>query len=189
VDLLGDDPPRDLAAFRSWWLEAPGLDAIGPRGRVPPRGTLGAALMVLVTDPEEGDRERLLDGPQGRLLAAFLAAAGLAESEVYLASSLPRHTPMADTVRLAAGGMDAVTLHHIALAAPQRVLALGTGLAPLIGHSTAQDISGLDNINHKGRSIPLMVSEGLESLIAMPRLKARLWRRWIEWSQDFTVQR
>jgi hypothetical protein len=40
---------------------------------------------------------------------------------------------VADLEALAAGGMDAVTAHHLALAAPQRLLVLGTALAPMLG--------------------------------------------------------
>jgi DNA polymerase len=184
LDLLGDSAPSDLAAFHQWWLEAPGLDAIGPRGRVPLHGQAGAELMVLVIDPEEGDRDRLLAGPQGRLLARIIPAMGLRQEDVYLASALPRHTPMADTAALAAGGMDEVLAHHIKLACPNRVLAFGTNILPLLRHELTKDLPSLREINQGPRFIPLLVSEGLDSLMAMPRLKARFWRRWIEWSAD-----
>jgi DNA polymerase len=138
--------------------------------------------MVLVIDPEEGDRERLLSGPQGRLLARILAAMRLADEAVYVASALPRHTPMADTAALAAGGMDSVTLHHIALVQPKRLVAFGANILPLLGHELTKDIVHLREINQNWGSIPLLANEGLDSLMSMPRLKARFWRRWIEWS-------
>lgn len=184
ADLLGPDPPADLDAFRKFWLEAPGLDAIGPRERVAPRGPANAELMVLVVDPEERDDDRLLDGPQGRLLSRMLAAMGIGEGEVYVASALPRHTPMADCTTLAATGMDAVVLHHIALAAPKRVMAFGTNILPLVGLELTKDILSLREINQKPGRLPLMVSEGLDSLMTMPRLKTKFWRRWIEWTGD-----
>ena len=184
VDLLGDSPPGTLAEFREFWLTAPGLDAIGPRGRVPPRGESGAKLMVLVVEPEEGDGEALLSGSQGRLLAKMLNAMGLSESDIYLASALPRPTPMADTASIAAAGMDALTAHHITLAAPQSVLAFGGNILPLIGHDLPKDPQSLREINLVNPPMPLLVSEGLDSLMAMPRLKARFWRRWIEWSAE-----
>jgi len=184
TDLLGDSPPATLAEFHEFWLTATGLDAIGPRGRVPPRGTTGAKLMVLVVEPEEGDNEALLTGPQGRLLAKMLKAMGLSENDVYLASALPRPTPMADTASIAASGLDAVTAHHITLAAPKCVLALGGNILPLIGHELPKDLTSLREINLVNPPMPLLVSEGLDSLMAMPRLKARFWRRWIEWSAE-----
>lgn len=178
-DYLGDSPPADLAAFRQWWMETPALDTARGFPRVPPRGAAGAALMVLVPQPEAEDREALLSGPQGRLLANILAAMGLDESAVYIAAALPSHTPLADLPALAASGMDAVTMHHISLAAPQRLLAFGTGLAPMLGAGPEQ---GLREINHNGRKVPASLSETLDALMDMPRLKARFWRRWMEWS-------
>jgi len=176
---LGDSPPADLAAFRQWWLEAPEAGTAHDTPRVPPRGHAGAALMVIVPQPEQGDREMLLSGPQGRLLANILAAMGLAENAVYIASALPSVMPMADFAALAAGGMDMVTAHHVGLVAPARVLAFGTGLAPLL---TLVNLDDLSRNNHGCVNRPVIMSETLEALMESPRLKARFWRRWIEWS-------
>jgi DNA polymerase len=178
-NLLGDSPPADLAAFRQWWLESPELDTGGLYPRIAPRGDSGAALMVLVPQPEEHDGEVLLEGPQGRLLANILAAMGLDDSATYIASALPCHTPMADLATLAAGGMDAVLAHHIARAAPQRLLVLGTGLGTLL--PPVKD-NILREINQTVVNTPVMVSETLDAMMDMPRLKARFWKRWMEWS-------
>jgi DNA polymerase len=178
-DLLGESPPADLAAFRDWWMSAPGLDTARSYPRIPPRGEAGAALMVLVPQPEAEDRDTLLSGPQGRLLANILAAMGLGPEQTYIAAALPCHTPMADLAALAAGGMDAVTAHHIALVRPARLLAMGTGLAPMIAPAADH---ALREINYTGGKVPLMSSEALDALMDMPRLKARFWRRWMEWS-------
>ena len=178
-DFLGDSPPADLAAFRQWWMETPDLSPSAGFPRVPPRGVAGAALMVLVPQPEAEDRETLLSGPQGRLLANILAAMGLDENAVYIAAALPAHTPLADLPALAAGGLDAVTRHHIALVNPSRLIAFGTGLGPMLGGTADQP---LREINHAGRKVPASLSETLDALMDMPRLKARFWRRWMEWS-------
>ena len=138
--------------------------------------------MVIVTDPEQEDSEQLLSGPQGRLLSRMLAAMGIADDRVYIASALPRHMPMADGATMAVQGLGEVLLHHIGLVRPARVVAFGANLPPLFGHNTAQEAQSLQEINHDGRCIPLMVSEGLESMMAMPRLKARFWHRWLDWT-------
>lgn len=178
-NLFGESPPQDLAAFRQWWMTAEAIDPARLYPRIAPRGTAGARLMVLVPQPEEQDRAQLLEGPQGRLLANILAAMGLDESQVYIAAALPCHTPMADLGALAAGGMDAVTAHHISLVAPEQLLVFGTGLGPMLGEAEEQP---LRKINHASGKVRVMVSETLEALMEMPRLKARFWRRWIEWS-------
>jgi len=182
-DLFGEEKPETLADFQRWWLDAPGLDTIGPRGRTPPRGPKDAELMVLVVDPEPGDVDVLLAGPQGELLANVLAAMGIPAERAYIASALPRHTPMADTIALAAGGMDDVTQHHIELASPQKLLALGTGTLPLLGLDAKEPDRYTRGTEGSWRTTPLLVSEGLDTMMAMPMLKARLWKRWIEWSQ------
>lgn len=185
IDLFAGNPPADLDSFREWWLSAPGIDAIGPRGRVAPRGDAGAKLMVLVTDAEAEDRETLLSGPQGRLLSRMLIAMGFDEaSEVYLASAAPRHLPMVDGSALLAAGYAEVLRHHIALVAPQKIVSFGANILPLLGHDAAQGPKGLREINHDGVTVPLLASEGLESMLAMPRLKAGFWRRWLEWMND-----
>ncbi|MCK0128231.1 uracil-DNA glycosylase family protein [Erythrobacter sp. F6033] len=182
IDLIGDSPPASLEEFRTFWMEAPGLDAIGPRGRIAPRGNANAETMVLVCDPEERDSDTILSGPQGELLNNMLAAMGLAKESVYVASALPRHTPMADTSSIAQSGMDAVTALHIQLVAPKRVIAFGANILPFFGHDRSQEFTSLREINHTSVNTPLLMSEGLDAMMSMPRLKARFWRRWIEWS-------
>jgi DNA polymerase len=178
-DLLGDSPPGDLAAFRQWWMAAPEIGTTRINPRIAPRGAEGSALMVVVPQPEEQDRDTLLEGPQGRLLGNILAAMGLDNDAVYLASALPCHTPMADLPAISAGGMDRVLEHHIALVAPQRLLVLGTGLAPFL---TPVKDEILRKSNQTLVNTPHMVSETLEAMLHMPRLKARFWKRWIQWS-------
>jgi len=182
IDLFGGAPPADLAAFREWWLAEPALDAIGPRGRVPPRGMARTQLMVLVMDPEAGDTTALLSQAQGRLLGRILAAMAVPDGEIYVASVLPRHTPMADGVALTRQGYREVLSHHVQLVAPRRIVAFGVNILPLLGHDAAQDPAAVEFFKLEGSSVPLLVSEGLDSMMAMPRLKARFWRRWLDWT-------
>jgi DNA polymerase len=124
----------------------------------------------------------LLSGVQGRLLANMLTAMGMSEDQVYFASALPRHTPMADTNAAAQAGLGAVLTRHIELVAPKRLLAFGLNVLPLFQHGVTKDETSLREINHSGSSQTILVSEGLDSLMTMPTLKARFWRRWMEWS-------
>lgn len=182
VDLLGPTPPTDLASFKDWWLSEPTLDSIGPRGRVPPRGNASAKLMLIVVDPEQGDTDTLLSQSQGRLVSRMLSAMQIAQDDVYFASALPRYTPLADGSALAQAGFSEVLQHHIKLVSPERVLAFGTNILPLVGHKAAQEPASLEKINHEGFSVAAMATEGLDSMMAMPRLKARFWRRWLQWT-------
>lgn len=177
--------PETLAEFPAWWLTEPSLDLASGAQRVLPSGPEKAALMVLVGQPEADDRETLLAGPQGRLLDAMLAAFGLGRADTYVASILPRHTPAADWKGLAEAGMGALVAHHIALAAPRRLLVFGRGgVSALVGHDPAQGAPPSPEFNHEGGSVPLTIAPALETLLDRPALKAGLWTRWLEWTDS-----
>lgn len=174
--------PRDLASFQTWWLSEPSLDHGDAARRVPPRGAAGAELMVLVGDPEAGDGELLRASPQGKLLAAILAALGLDDSQVYVASALPRPTPMPDWRQLASDGLGVLIAHHVALATPKRLLVFGSGVSSLLGHDPANKPDHSPTFNHNGGSLPLLAAMDLAALLARPRAKAGLWQRLLDWT-------
>jgi len=175
--------PQDLAAFRRWWLEEPSLDPGGGR-RVPPRGEAGATLMVLVPMPEEEDADTLLSGRQGQLIAAMAQAMGLAADQLALASALPRHMALPDWQSLARDGLGEVLRHHLALAAPERLLVLGTDILPLLGHDPAQASPGIEEISVGTRALPLLAGYAPGHLLEHARLRARLWQQWLDWTDD-----
>jgi len=176
--------PQDLAAFRHWWLEEATLDRGGANPRIAPRGERDAALMLLVPMPEADDREALLSGQEGRLLAALATAMGLAPEAVYLAAALPRHTLLPDWDGLRADGLGEVLLHHIALANPARLIVLGTRILPLLGHDPAQAAPGVSELAIQGRNLPVLASYAPERLLGNARQRAGLWRRWLEWTDE-----
>jgi DNA polymerase len=173
--------PLDLAGFSAWWLAEPSLDNGQVAGRVPARGPTHAALMVLVEHPESGDGERLLSGPQGRLLDAILAALGLAPDQVYVASLLPRHMPLPDWPGLAEAGLGDLALHHVALAAPKRLISFGANVSSLLGHDPAKNAETLPQTYQVGPQVPALAAPGLDTLMARPRGKARLWQALLDW--------
>ena len=174
--------PSALADFGPWWLTEPSLDPAPAARRVLPAGSAGAPLMVLVATPEPEDREALLTGRQGRLLDAILTAFGTPRAEAHLASALPSHVPLADWAALAANGMGEVLAHHIALAAPHRLIVFGRDVSPLLGHDPAQAAQSSLRFNHDGLSVPLLYAPSLEALLERPALKRALWRRWLDWT-------
>lgn len=182
---IGGDParwPQALDAFAAWWLTEATLDPAPAAQRVPPAGPGEAALMVLVAMPEEGDAAALLSGPQGRLLEAMLRAFGTPREAAYVAAALPRRVPAPDWTRLAADGLGAVVAHHVALAAPKRLIVLGRDLSPLLGHDPAQAAANLPAFNHDRGSVPIAVFPSLEALLTRPALKRGVWTRWLEWT-------
>lgn len=174
--------PADLAAFSQWWLTEPWLTE-GPTGsRIAPRGTEQAELMVLVPEPEAEDSDRLLSGPQGRLLGAMLSAMGLGEDSVYLASALPRPMPGADWEEIAAKGMGEVLTHHVSLVRPKRLALFGANILALIGNGPPQGPADLRFFNHEGSSTPMLACRSLAALLEQPRWKARVWQAWLDWT-------
>ncbi|AKM07426.1 hypothetical protein AM2010_1353 [Pelagerythrobacter marensis] len=186
VDVDKSSWPTDLAAFRDWWLATDALDTGGAFPRVPPAGPAKAGLMIVVNQPEEGDRDTLLSGPDGALLQGFMRAAQIAPETVYLASLLPRHDTAPDWDAIRAAGLGELLAHHIGLVAPGRILFLGRNIPPLLGHDMAQGPAILRNINHKDASIPAMGAGGLADMRRSARRRERFWRCWLDWTYGET---
>lgn len=184
--------PKTLADFAPWWMDEATLDPTGATGRVPPRGMANAALMVVVPMPEDMDAEtgRLLSGPQGKLLGAMLRVMGLGEDDCYFAAALPRAMPAPDWDHLRAEGMGTVLAHHIALAAPRRLLLLGDRILPLLGHDPSQKPAHFPLINQcnvgdpgqDAGGVSVLAAQDLGMLLENPRRKAGFWRAWLNWA-------
>ena len=173
--------PNDLAAFNAWWLDEPSLDNGRRSGRVAPRGEVGAELMILVAEPEREDGEQLLSGPEGRLLDAMLRAMSIDPATSYVASVLPRHTPMVDWNEVERG-LAGVVRHHVGLVKPARLLVFGSNILPLLGNDPAHSPAVSRTFNHEGLTMPLLAGKSLAALIERPRWKAGLWQGWLDWT-------
>lgn len=183
--LIGGDRaswPQEHRAFADWWLAEPSLDPGPTDERVAPRGPMGAELLLLVEHPEREDRDRLLSGPEGALLDAFLRAAGIAHDAAYFASVLPRCTPLPDWAALKREGLGALVAHHLALARPKRVILFGATISSLLDHDPTQSDQILRILNHENQTVPVLVAPGLGSMLARPARKAALWGRWLDWT-------
>lgn len=175
--------PGDLPGFTQWWLASGQLDTGGTGSAIPPRGSVGPRLMILVPEPEADDTSFLLSGPQGRLLDSMLRAMEIGESETYVASALPRHTPLADWAGLARSGLGELTLHHVRLAAPKRLLVLGRNILPLISNDPAQNDAPVTEISHDSGTIPVLAAWDLPALLLRAKARARFWADWLDWTE------
>lgn len=178
-----DSWPGDLAAFRQWWVTDVTIDEGGAFPVVGPTGNAGCRLMVIVAEPEENDTATLLSGPHGKLLSGMMRAANISEDELYIGSVLRRHTPMPDWAALTSAGIGDVLLHHIKLAAPERILTLGRNIPPLLGNDTAQGTAILQNVNHDSGDIPVMGAGSLAELLRSAGRRQKFWQRWLEWTE------
>lgn len=184
VELLAGGPsnwPTTLEAFDQWWQAEESL-ALGPYRRVAASGPANAPLMVLMSQPLTDEAETLLSGDGGALLTNILTACGLKADEVRIASALPSHLPHPDWAGLEKAGWGALTRHHIALAAPKRLLVLGHVALPLLGHDPAQGAADFKEVALETGSVPALAARGLDTLLLRPRLQAGLWHRWLEWT-------
>jgi DNA polymerase len=185
VELLAGGPanwPATLEAFDQWWLVEPAL-SLGSRQRAPARGPANAPLMVLVCQPETEDDATLLSGPQGTLLGNMLAAFGIAPDAVRIAALIPSHLPHPDWPALDRAGWGALARHHVALAAPKRLLVLGQVALPLFGHDPAQAAADFNLVALEGGGgVRALCAQDLDTLLHRPRYKASLWRRWLDWT-------
>ncbi len=188
---IGGNPqswPRDLAAFREWWLTEPLLELGGTGPRLASRGEPGAALMVLVPMPEPGDRDRLLEGREGTFVAAMLSAMRIAPADTVIAAALPRYMAAPDWTGLAKAGLGALARHHLSLARPARLLVLGHAILPLLGHGSTQapgDVRETAMDTGAGTiQLPTLAGLAPARLLENARQRASLWRRWLAWTQD-----
>lgn len=184
VRLGGDraDWPATLEQFGPWWLTESSLDGGQAAGRIPPRGAAGAALLILIEQPEAQDSDSLLSGVDGKLVQAMLAAMGIVPDQAYFASVLPRHMPHPDWAVLAQQGLGEVLLHHLSLAAPQRVIAFGGNILPLLGHDPANKSEILLRFNQEVPQVPVLATRELSALRDRSAWKAAFWRRWLDWT-------
>lgn len=173
--------PGNLEKFREWWMTEPSLAEGSLDRRVPPRGVAGAKLCILVPQPEADDDEGLLTGGAGRLLAAMLQAMGIGAHEVYVASVLPAPMAMPDWPSLSARGLGEVTRHHLSLAAPERVLAIGR--APMALFEIAPDKVRDPLVLECGDTpLPLLTAPDFSQIARSAARRANLWQRWLEWT-------
>lgn len=181
------DWPATLADFETWWLTEPSLVPPGLR-RVPPAGPSGAALMVLVAQPEAEDEDRLLSGRSGKLLDAILTATGHDRSGTYIASALPARVALPDWADLGQKGLADILARHVALVAPQRLVIFGkSDVSTLLDHALPQKAAGLRAFNHEEGSISAIDTYDLETLLMKPGLKSGLWDRWLDWTGKQTL--
>ncbi|HMI18237.1 MAG TPA: uracil-DNA glycosylase family protein [Sphingomonas sp.] len=118
--------PDTLAAFRAFLLADASIPG-PPKGRVDASGDAASGVVIVVDMPESEDRisGNLLSGEVGALFDRMLGAINLGRDQVYL---IPFSPVRATTGKLGEAELTKLTpllLHHLALAAPRKLLLLG----------------------------------------------------------------
>lgn len=169
-----DSLPDTLDAFLAWRTGPAAPEAAWGVPMVAGTGTPGAAVMVVIDAP---DADGLLTGRAGALFDRMLAAIGLDRAAIYLvplAAARPIGERIAPDVERR---LTPILRHHVALAAPKRLLVLGgaasraifgaNGLPP---RATLQSV----NLNEVRVEAVLGLTPGL--LIERPAAKVESWK-------------
>ncbi len=133
---------------------------------------------MILTDMPEDAGGALLSGPAGRLLDAMLTAIGANRESAYLAPyaaarPLTGRIPAEDEARL-----DALARHHIALAAPTRLILLGQATKRVLSTTSRSDCgnSGCDS-NHGDGNKKVVAIDTPRFLLKRPIAKSEAWKQ------------
>lgn len=171
--------PRSLDEFAAWRI-GPGMpEATWPGDALGARGDATAGVMIVVDNPDRGDDAAgtLLSGPPGQLFDRMLAAIGRDRHSVYIAPLAVKRPPAGrvpyEKVQLLADLMR----HHLALAAPKRVLAMGNAASrALTGLDVADARGSLRIVNHDGGTSAVVASFHPRFLLERAVAKAESWK-------------
>lgn len=178
--------PDSLEAFVEHRMSDAAPEAGWLTPRVAPAGPAGAELMILTDMPEPDDAETgtLLSGAPGRLLDRMLAAVGSSRDSAYIAS-LAFARPLAGRIP----GEDADKLielarHHIALAAPKRLLLLGQAAERVqVTTNGSGSGNGEGDINPSGPELAVVATYHPRFLLERPAAKAEAWKHLMQFNR------
>ncbi|WP_319937486.1 uracil-DNA glycosylase family protein [Sphingomonas cannabina] len=166
--------PATLESFVAWRTGPDAPEAGWGMPLLAPEGDPAADLMIVVDCPEG---EALLDGAPGRLFDRMLAAIGRDRASIHLAA-LALARPVGG--RLPPEMLPELTTllrHHIALAAPKRLLVAGSAASrALIGTDSARARGSLRSVNLEVGTVDAVVSWHPRFLLERPAAKAEAWR-------------
>lgn len=152
--------PGRLAEFRRWLL----ADASVPgavRARLDARGdpARGAAIVLDMPEAEDRAAAALLSGEVGALFDRMLGAIGLDRDAVYLIPFAPARPASGRLDEREQAALAPLLRHHLALAAPARLLLLGDAPAhALLGRSALAARGATHQIALEGRTVPAIAS-------------------------------
>ncbi|WP_337847187.1 uracil-DNA glycosylase family protein [Sphingomonas sp.] len=170
--------PATLAAFVDWRYGAGAPEAVLGAPILQPAGEPDAPLMVVTDLPEfDGAEPELLSGPAGRLFDRMLAAIGTDRDSVYLVPLCAARPITGQVPRDLEDQLGRLLQHHIALAAPARLLVLGqTANRAIPGIGATDPGDGLTPVNLLNAQIRGVATFHPRFLLTKPAAKADVWK-------------
>jgi DNA polymerase len=170
--------PDDAATFATWRIGETVPEARWGGAAIAASGPADAGLMVFVDCPERDDRELLMEGDVGRLFDRMLAAIGRSRADTGLASVCVRRPTTGRVPRETEARLGEIARHHVALAAPERLLVMGDAASRAILAMNVADARGrFHALNHKdGKVTQVVASHHPRFLLDRPAAKAEAWK-------------
>jgi len=171
--------PETLAEFVEWRLGAAAPEAGWPGRAQGTQGDAASGLMIVVDMPDREDDAAgaLLSGSAGRLFDCMLTAIGRDRASIYLTALSVKRPPAGRVTDEAGQKLEALIRHHLSLAAPKRVLALGNAASRAIAGMDVADARGsLRVVNHDGGTSEVVASFHPRFLLERPTAKADAWK-------------
>ncbi|MEH3036995.1 MAG: uracil-DNA glycosylase [Sphingomonas adhaesiva] len=170
--------PDSWDAFVAWRTGDTAPEAKWGGAAIAASGAAGADLLFFVDCPERGDRETLMEGEVGRLFDRMLAAIGRSRADVAIASVCTRRPTTGRVPREIEERLADIARHHVALARPKRVMAMGDAATrALLATNVAEARGRLQPLNHKNATIAEVVAtHHPRFLLDRPAAKAEAWR-------------
>ena len=172
-------PPETLEQFALWRLGDLVPEAAWPGSPLGTQGDVASGLMIVVDMPDREDAAagQLLSGTAGALFDRMLAAIGSDRQSIYLAALAVKRPPAGRVTDDIGRQLEALIRHHLALARPKRVLALGNAASrALTGMDVAHARQSLRKVNHGGGTSEVVASFHPRFLLEKPAAKADAWK-------------
>ncbi|MCA1197488.1 uracil-DNA glycosylase [Sphingomonas sp. R647] len=170
--------PATIEAFLDWRYGSGAPEAATGEPIAPAEGDHTAPLMVVTDLPEfDGTAPALLDGAAGRLFDRILAAIGQSRESIYLVPLCAARPITGQVPRDLDEKLGEILRHHIALAAPQRLLLLGQATSrAVLGTDADKNREGLTPFNYSGGKSDVVAIRHPRFLLNKPAAKADAWK-------------
>jgi len=177
--------PATLDAFSAWRTGPDAPEAGWGQALIGARGDPATGLMILIDCPEREDGEAgsLLGGAAGRLFDRMLAAIGRSRESIYLAAVSAARPVSGRIPPETEARLGEIARHHVALAAPKRLLLMGNAASrAVLGADVARARGRLHGVNPKGGTTASVAGTGVIAsfhprfLLERPAAKAEAWK-------------